>query len=188
MARRRFQLTKEQEQELIKAYASCKDGLTRTRYQAVRMYGTGYATEEVLELTRCSRTSLMEWSRKYQDQGVEGLIDQRAGGNRAKLSEEQINDLGARLQTYTPADLFGKDSAMAEGQFWTVPDLHRAVQEWYSVSYQSPSSYYRLFDLCGFSYQRPAKVYKSHSATKGAEFEEQLEKNSSTSLKKPLKR
>jgi transposase len=186
MARRRFQLTKEQEQELIKAYASCKDGLTRTRYQAVRMYGTGYPTEEVLELTRCSRTSLMEWSRKYQDQGVEGLIDQRAGGNRAKLSEEQINDLGARLQTYAPADLFGRDSAMAEGQFWTVPDLHRAVQEWYSVSYQSPSSYYRLFDLCGFSYQRPAKVYKSHSGTKAAEFEEQLEKNSSTSLRRPL--
>jgi transposase len=180
MAKRRFRLIKEQEQELIRAYANSKDGPTRTRYQAVRMYGTGYPTEEVMELTQCSRTSLMEWCRKYQDQGIEGLVDRRAGGNRAKLSEEQINDLGARLQTYTPADLFGKDSALAEGQFWTVPDLHRAVQEWYSVSYQSPSSYYRLFDQCGFSYQRPAKVYKSHSAIKVAEFEERLEKNSST--------
>ena len=42
MARRRFQLTEEQVQELINAYANCKDGLTRTRYQAVRLYGTGY--------------------------------------------------------------------------------------------------------------------------------------------------
>jgi transposase len=51
------------------------------------------------------------------------------------------------------------------------------VEQWYGVSYQSNSSYYRLFDLCGFSYQHPAKVYKSRSAVKVAEFEEQLEKN-----------
>lgn len=176
MAKRRFKLTKKQEQELIKAYANCKDGSTRTRYQAVRMYGTGYSVEEIMELTRCSRTSLMEWCRRYQEQGVCGLVDQRAGGNRAKLSEAQIQDLKARLQDYTPAELFGQENATAQGQFWTVSDLHRAVQEWYGVSYQSASSYYRLFEVCGFSYQRPAKVYKSRSATKMAEFEEELEK------------
>jgi hypothetical protein len=32
-------LTEKQENELIGAFANCKDGPTRTRYQAVRLYG-----------------------------------------------------------------------------------------------------------------------------------------------------
>jgi transposase len=78
--------------------------------------------------------------------------------------------------TYTPANLFGTTAVTADGQFWTVEDLQRAVQQWYGVSYQSRNSYHRLFDLCDFSYQRPAKAYKSRSEAKVAEFEEQLEK------------
>ena len=33
MAKRKFQLTGDQASELLRAYASCKDGPTRTRYQ-----------------------------------------------------------------------------------------------------------------------------------------------------------
>ena len=176
MAKRRFQLTEEQIRELVNAYANCKDGPTRARYQAVRLYGIGYPTKEVLSITGCSRTSLMEWCRAYRKDGVGALIDKRAGGNRAKLTAIQIEDLRQRLHAYTPGNLFGPTAA-AKGQFWTVPDLQRAIQQWYGVTYQSLSSHYRLFELSGFSYQRPAKVYKSRSAAKVAEFEEQLEKN-----------
>ena len=73
--------------------------------------------------------------------------------------------------------LFGATAATADGQFWTVEDLHRAVERWYGVSYRSRTSYHRLLDLCGFSYQRPTKTYKSRSEAKVSEFEIQLEKN-----------
>ena len=177
MARRRFQLTKEQARELTYAYGSCKDGPTRTRYQAVRLYGTGYPTKGVMEITGCSRITLMEWCRKYRAQGVSGLSDKRVGGNAARLTQSQIHDLKNRLHAYTPAQLFGDTAATADGQFWTVVDLRRAMERRYGVSYQSPSSYLRYFDLCGFSYQRPDKVYKSRSEAKVLEFEAQLEKN-----------
>ena len=177
MARRRFQLTQEQVQELTDAYTYCKDGPTRTRYQAVRLYGTGYPCKEVMEITGCSRPTLMEWCRKYLAIGISALADQRRGGNRSRLSPVQIEQLKARLHLYTPADLFGNTAATAYGQFWTVPDLRRAIQQWYGINYQSPSSYLRYFDLCGFSYQRPAKVYKSRKEAPVAEFEAQLEKN-----------
>jgi transposase len=177
MARRRFQLTEEQERELIAAYMSCKHGPTRSRYQAVRLYGTGYPVQEVMNITGCSWTSLMEWCRTYRRDGVGGLVDKRAGGNRAKLTPAQIEELKGRLHTYAPAQLFGSSAATADGQFWTVPDLRRTVEQWYGVSYRNARSYHRLFDLCGFSYQRTAKAYKSRSASKVTEFEEQLEKN-----------
>ena len=179
MARRRFQLTQEQVKQLTYAYANCRDGPTRTRHQAVRLYGSGYAVQEIMDITGCSRTSLMEWCQAYRSEGLQGLADKRIGGNRAKLTPDQLEDLQARLHSYTPSELFGSTAATADGQFWTLSDLQRAIEQWYGVCYQSPSSYPRLFHLCGFSYQRPAKVYKSRSEAKIAEFEEQLEKNSS---------
>jgi hypothetical protein len=88
---RRFQLTQEQVQELSDAYTCCKDGPTRTRYQAVRLYGTGYPCKEVMEITGCSRPTLMEWCRKYLAIGISALAHQRRGGNRSRLSPVQIN-------------------------------------------------------------------------------------------------
>jgi transposase len=178
MATRQFQLTENQVKELTNAYTNCKDGLTRTRYQAVRLYGTGYPVKEVIDITGCSRTSLMDWCRIYRTEGATGLIDQRKGGNRDRFTEQQIAELTTRLRTYTPADVFGETAATADGQFWTVEDLQRIVQQWYGVQYKARGSYHSLFARCGCSYQRPAKVYKSRSEAKIAEFEEQLEKKS----------
>jgi len=178
MATRQFHLTEDQVKELTNAFTNCKDGLTRTRYQAVRLYGTGYPVKEVMHITGCSRTSLMDWCRIYRTEGVARLVDKRKGGNRDRFTEQQIAELTTRLRTYTPADLFDKTAATADGQFWTVEDLRRIIQQWYSVQYKARGSYHQLFARCGFSYQRPAKVYKSRSEAKVAEFEEQLEKKS----------
>lgn len=174
MAERKFQLDPEQVRELTQAYLGCKDGPTRTRYQAVRLYGTGYPLPMVLEITGCSRLTLMDWCRKYRADGVSALTDHRVGGNRAKLSPDQMARLKAGLHCYSPADLFGATDA---GQFWTIPDLSRAIEHWYGVSYQSPRSYLRCFECCGFSYQRPAKVYKSRKESQVVEFQGDLEKN-----------
>ena len=177
MARRQFQLNPEQAKDLMQAYLGCKDGPTRSRYQAVRLYGTGYPLQKVLEITGCSRLTLMYWCRKYLAGGVSALTDHRVGGNRAKLSPEQLAQLKARLHGYTPADLFGPTTTTANGQFWTVPDLRRAMEQWYGVYYQSPRSYLRCLNLCDFSYQRPAKVYQSRKEGQVVEFQGELEKN-----------
>ena len=65
---------------------------------------------------------------------------------------------------------------MGQGQFWTIPDLATLLKRDYEVVYQSKTSYYTLLAKCGFSSQRPAKQYKSHSDFKVMDFEEALEK------------
>ena len=177
MAKRKFQLSESDRQQLIQAYALCKDGPTRTRYQAVRLYGDGYAVRDIEQITGCSRTSLMEWCRAYQHAALHGLVDKRAGGNCAKLAPLQLEDLAQRLHQYTPGDLFGTAARSVSGQFWTVDDLQAAVRRWYDVDYRSRNSYLHLLAVCEFSYQKTEKVYKSHSQLKVADFEEQLEKN-----------
>lgn len=177
MAKRQFQLNRAQINELIAAYNKTTDGATRTRFQAVRLYGTGYSVKEIVEIAQCSRSSLMGWRQKYLAQGVAALADHRAGGNSRKLTLEQIADLSERLRLYPPRALFGSEAATSEGQFWTVEDLQRAVDRWYGVSYQSRTSCLTLFARCGFSYQRPARVYKSRREADVAAFEEAVEKN-----------
>jgi len=142
------------------------------------MCGTGYPVAEIKTLVGCSRSSLMNWCRTYQVRGAEGLKDERLGGNNAKLTAAQREALKIRLQAATPGMLFGSATAAPSGEFWTVADVQKAVEEWYGVSYRSATSYRQLLVSSGFSYQRPAKVFKSRRPSKVAEFEEEFEKKS----------
>jgi transposase len=178
MTTRHFQLTSEQSCALQTAYLHCQDADTKTRYQAVRLYGSGYPVVQIIDIIGCSRTSLMEWCRLYREQGLVGLVDHRIGGNSRKLTSDQIEAIQQTLHRYTPAQRLGKDACVGDGQFWTVADLKHLLEKEYHVVYQSLVSYYTLFQKCGFSSQRPAKQYKSRSEEKAVAFEEALEKNS----------
>ncbi len=177
MALRTFTLTEAQAAELRQGYNRTTDGPTRTRLQAVRLYGSGYSVAQIQESTGCSRTSLMDWCRLFRSHGLAGLRDHRLGGNRAKLSPEQRETVRTNLHLYTPRQLFGPTTATTDGQFWTIPDLKRAVREWFGVSWDSPTSYRTLLSDSGFSYQRTQKVFKSRNEREVLAFEEQLEKN-----------
>ena len=48
MAKRTFKLAETERKELLKAYQVSKEAATRTRYQAVRLYGEGYAEKDGL--------------------------------------------------------------------------------------------------------------------------------------------
>jgi len=180
MAKRKFILTEQETQALRARYDRTKEGATRSRQQAVWMYGSGYPVAEIRKLVGCSRSSLMNWCRTYQTRGADGLADERTGGNNRKLSAAQRADLKTRLQSYTPAQMFGPQAATPDGQFWTVADLHGALEAWYGVTYRAPNSYRQLLATSGFSYQLPAKVFKSRRPAQVAEFEEGFEKKSST--------
>jgi transposase len=177
MAKRKFSLTEVERKELLQAYQACRDAGTRTRYQAVRLYGEGYLEQEIEQITGCSRTSLLEWCRAYRADHSQGLVDKRVGGNRAKLSKLQIEELQHMLHQYTPKERLGRKASTAAGQFWSVEDLVLVVRERYGVEYKSRTSYTNLLSLCGFSYQKTQKIFKSRSQAKVADFEEQLEKN-----------
>jgi transposase len=177
MARKRFEISEQQEQAMQQAYRQTKDAATRTRYQAVMLYSQGYSVAEICQITGCHRNSLMEWCRKYRQQGVTGLTDRRGGPHRAKLSAEQVEALRQKLEMYRPHEVFGPESHTVGGQHWTVEDLADAIHHWYGVVFASRSSYHGLFARCGFTYQRTEKVYKSRRERAVMDFEAQVEKN-----------
>ena len=176
MRTRSFRLTEEQAAELQAAFIHCQDAHTKTRYQAVRLYGLGHPVAQVTDICACSTRSLLHWRRAYQEGGLSALVDHRQGGNRAKLKPEQIEHLMNQLHQYTPAQLLGPEACVGEGQFWSVPEVACLLERDYGLTYQSATSYRTLLQKCELSYQRPAKVYKSRSEAKVMAFEEQLEK------------
>lgn len=176
MAKRRYKLNQQENKELQSAYSQTKDGSVRTRLQAVRLYGSGYSVVEIIEITGCSRTSLMEWCSKFRQSGVTSLGEHRGGPNGSKLRLDQEAEVRERLHQYCPYDLFGPGAHTASGQHWTVEDLAAAVQRWYGVSWKSRTSYHQLFERCGYSFQRTEKVYKSRRERDVVEFEAQIEK------------
>lgn len=175
---RLFRLSEAEANELQAAYVQCQNADAKTRYQAVRLYGLGYAVEQIQDICGCTPRSLLRWCAAYQARGITALLDHRQGGNRARLTPEQIEAVQHQLHRYTPAQLLGKDACVGEGQFWTVLDVACLLQRDYGVLYQSRTSYRTLLTKCDFSYQRPAKQYKSHSDVKVMDFEQALEKNS----------
>ena len=138
MAKRKFILTQAERKELLRAYRTCKDAGTRTRYQAVRLYGEGYTEAEIEQISGCSRTSLMEWCRAYRADPSQGLVDKRVGGNRARLSQLQIEEVQQMLHQYTPKERLGSGASTSAGQFWTVEDLALVVRERYGVEPTEP--------------------------------------------------
>ena len=177
MHRQRKKLSMEQVKELQVAQDKSPDGASALRFQAVRLYGTGYAVEMIQTICRCSRPSLMEWNRKYQQGGLAALLDQRQGGNRALLSNEALEALQRTLHQSHPHQLFAPSEYEGNGRFWTIATLARLVEREYGVRYQRVSSYRVLFNKCDFSYQRTMHHYLSRREQRVLEFEEVLEKN-----------
>ena len=178
MRTRNFKLNDVEAEALQVAYLNSQAGATRTRYQAVRLYGMGYAVAEIMNICGCSQRSLQEWCQRYRTEGLSGLVDHRAGGNRARLLALEVEELSQLLQRYTPSQLLGPEMSSGNGQYWTLSDLQQIVAQRYGVRYQSLTSYRSLLARCDFSYQRATKQYKSRNEFKVMDFEEVLEKNS----------
>lgn len=149
------------------------------RLQAVRLYGSGKPVPDILNISGCAESSLREWVRAYQREGLAGLRDhyERSALNASQLTPIQRSELRERLHQYRPDQVLAVSQFHSSGQFWTVVDLKNVIQHWYGVVYADVGSYRRLLHECGFSYQRAERIYKSRPGMQVvADFEAELEK------------
>ncbi len=148
-------------------------GHERQRLQAIRLYGTGMATADIVNALNC----IQRWVQRYRDKGLVGLESGWDGQNAAKLSRQQRADLKRRLHDSSPEQVLAPDMRLDSDQFWTISDLRIVVKQWYGVVYKSPDSYRHLLHECEFSYQRTEPVYRSRPSEHDiADFEAELEK------------
>lgn len=179
MAKRQFELDDKQIQEL-RDYEHVSQRVSEAkRLQAVRLYGTGRALADIVDIVGCGASSVRIWAMQYTQFGINGVLSHydKSADNARKLTVTQEQDLWEKLHQYHPEDVLSPDELYGLGQFWTVADVKTVLWRWYQVSYRDESSYRRLLQRCGFSYQKGEQVYKSRpSQVAVADFEAELEK------------
>jgi transposase len=179
MAKRQFQLSETEIGQLRRREQQTRQAAELKRLQAVRLYGSGMRIAQIMDMVGCAESSIRAWVREYRGAGLAGLSahHDRSAQNASKLSVAQRIDLRERLHQYRPHQVIAPELRISQGQFWTLSDLQIVVERWYGVVYEDGGSYRRLFDQCGFSYQRAERVYKSRpSEAEIAHFEAELEK------------
>jgi len=177
MSKREFELNEEALTELWMAYDSTEDPKAQRRWQAVRLYGQGRPMADIEGIIGCDKRSVLRWCARYQAEGIGGLESKWRGGNNAKLSDEQRQEVKEKLHNYRPDQILSPEVRISQGAYWTISDLQLAVREWYGVSWQSDTSYRTLMHECGFSLQRAQKVYRQRPDEQTvADFEAALEK------------
>ena len=177
MAKRQFQLTEQEIARFWRAEQETRDVYEFKRLQAVRLYGTGSAIQDIMNVVQCGESSVRQWAQRYTREGLSGLETHWQGGNANKLTPEQRVDLKDRLHSNRPDQVIEPDVRVSQGQFWTVSDMRIVVHRWYGMTYQSEDSYRNLLHASGFSYQQTEQVYRSRpNDLTMNEFEAQLEK------------
>jgi transposase len=185
MNNRQFKLSGEEQEAIQQREGATTSIRELKRLQAVRLYGSGQAMGAVVNVVGSSSRTIQRWVQDYQERGIAGLKPGWRGENAKKLSDAQWAEIVQRLQGYQPDQLLSREGRVSRGEFWTVNDVQVAVKTWYSVEYRTDDSYRALLYEAEFSYQRAEGIYRSKpSQVDVAQFEEELEKKSSTSDKR----
>ena len=129
-----------------------RDGACRVakRLRAVALNSQGHAAGELAGLLDAPRSKVSEWLRRYQAEGIEGLLEGCRTGRPAELTAEQKEQMEDILDGGPVA--YGLDNGV-----WTSPMISWVIEEEFGVRYH-PGHARKLLHAWGFSVQRPHRV------------------------------
>jgi transposase len=140
--RRLIRLSKEAERD--GAYRVAK------RLQAVVLNAEGRTSGELATVLKAPRSRVSEWLSRYQEYGLEGVLEGYRSGRPSALTPQQHTQLGDILDSGPVA--YGLDSGV-----WTSPMVAWVIAEEFGVQYH-PGHVRKLLHGLGFSVQRPRRV------------------------------
>lgn len=115
------------------------------RLQVVILAKQGQTAPQIVAATGVSRRTVQEWVRRYNADGLEGLKDQRRGGNRRHLSVVQE----AQVRQYLDRSAADPHQGLRRGE-----DLRRWLEQRFGVLY-SLAGVYELLHRLGYSCLMP---------------------------------
>jgi len=129
-----------------------RDGAYRvaTRLHAVALNMEGKSAPEIAKALKVHRTKVCRWFHRWQENGIEGLMEGHRPGRPERLSEEQHQTLADILDSGPVA--YGFNSGV-----WTCPMVCRIIEDEFRVRYH-PAHVSRILHELEFSVQRPKKI------------------------------
>jgi transposase len=129
-----------------------QDGAYRVarRLQAVVLNMEGRTAPQIADVLKVHRVNVSLWLQKWQEAGVDGLLEGHRAGRPPALSQRQRQKLVDILDSGPVA--FGFTSGV-----WTCPMVCRVIQEEFSVSFH-PAHVSKILHDLECSVQRPRKT------------------------------
>ena len=120
------------------------------RLHAVALNMEGRTAPEIADVLKVHRSNVCLWLQRWQQDGVEGILEGHRPGRPPTLSERQRQELADILESGPVA--YGFTSGV-----WTCPMVVRVIEDEFFLSYH-PAHVSRILHSLGFSVQRPQKV------------------------------
>lgn len=129
-----------------------RDGAYRVaiRLHAVALNMEGKAATEIASILKVHHTNVCLWLHRWQDAGLQGILERHRPGRPDRLSEEQRKILTDVLDSGPVA--YGFNSGV-----WTCSMVSRVINEEFSILYH-PAHVSRILHELQFSVQRPQKI------------------------------
>lgn len=129
-----------------------RDGAYRvaTRLHAIALNMEGKSAPYIAELFKVHRTKVCQWFRRWEEDGIKGMLEGHRPGRPERLSQEQRQTLTDILDSGPVA--YGFNSGV-----WTCPMVCRVIEDEFSTHYH-PAHISRILHELEFSVQRPKKI------------------------------
>lgn len=129
-----------------------RDGAYRVaaRLHAVALNMEGKTAPEIAGILKVHRTKVCLWFRRWQEAGLEGMLEGHRSGRPGRLSGAQCRTLADILESGPVA--YGFNSGV-----WTCPMVSRIIEDEFSIHFHA-AHVSRILHEIGFSVQRPKKI------------------------------
>lgn len=155
--------------QLKAALASTKEHRKQLRLLALLKLQEGKKISAIAEFFGVHRTTVPEWIKRVNAEGLAGLDERSGRGRPARLTNDQRVALRDQLQS--PPSKYG-----LTGNLWTGKLLRDHIAAEFGVHYQL-AAMYLLFKELGFTLQRPTKQHLGANPEQQAEFKALVKKN-----------
>ncbi len=113
-------------QDLRRRAGRVKDGRISRRLLAIALVLEGASRKVAAESCGMDRQTLRDWVHRYNAKGVDGLANQRGGGVKPRLSDDQMVQLSAWVEV-------GPDPARDGVVRWRRVDLARRIEAEFGI-------------------------------------------------------
>ena len=126
-------LTEGQVLTLKLAHKQQREKRMADRIKAVLSFNSGYSASHIVSILLIDEVTLYRWVKRFQESGIEGLLEMKYTGGKSKLSQVQQKQLKKYLEIHTLA---------------TATEIVSHIQNEYQIKYSIVGVTKLLHKLC----------------------------------------
>lgn len=127
------------------------DSGVKQRLLVIYQLSLGKSSDSLTEYYQVSAKQIRNWAKRFEKDGVAGLVNKKPPGKPSLLSAEQQASFRALLSENP--EVYGYNT-----QTWTGPLLRDWIEKQFNISYKR-AQIYNILQKLGFSYQKGKGIY-----------------------------